>query len=628
MKRNMKAVHWVAIFAGATFSAAAVGQTASSEQSSAPSDTNFTLSGFVRSETALSTNNDRNPFNQRGNSFNGVPVQRTGFIPGFGFIPDTTVRNGQNANQTFNLQQFRAELWATAQFSPKWSGVAKLRAIFDPVLYREFDPNSVGSMAAGPLYGKPNYFKYDVEGKSSPNPLEWAGRDYQAYFPALYLEYTDGPLTVRAGNQQIAWGQAIFFRVLDVPNGLDLRRHSLLDYVPEEFSDKRVPAPTIRMSYQINDNWLADAFVAKFQPSVVPNPNTPYNVIPSQFTIHDLYGQYDRKANFGMRLKGQAGGFGLQGILARRYNPEGVYRWTQSGVNRDIPGLPGSGTVLQNTPFEVDSSGVWSGDEWFNYAGRARLNGTTGLNSAINEFQPFTGMLGAVPAPNFAAAHTELDTFFQLAGGLLVGTNNAGLRGHLAREYRQETNIGGGVSYVFTGEPGSWTDQLIVNFEALYTPHRTFTNPSLSRDFLVKNEWTTALILEKYQRFTPDLPATYLVGQFLYKSESDLFGRHLSGYGGDTTTAAPGRSGGYKALALAIQQPFAHLIWRADLAVLYDTGGGVLVQPALRWKPNRLVTVEAFYNYLNGHLRGNANNNALSSVGYADEFTLRVGLQF
>lgn len=76
-----------------------------------------------------------------------------------------------------------------------------------------------------------------------------------------------------------------------------------------------------------------------------------------------------------------------------------------------------------------------------------------------------------------------------------------------------------------------------------------------------------------------------------------------------------------------MQQPFAQLIWRADLAVLYDTQGGVLVQPALRWKPNGDVTVDMFYNYVNGHL-SNRNANSLSTVDYADEITLRIGYQF
>ena len=140
-----------------------------------------------------------------------------------------------------------------------------------------------------------NYFEYRVEGDDSPLPLEYAGKNYLVDFPALVLEYANGPLSIRAGNMQIAWGQALFFRVLDVVDGLDLRRHSVLDYAQEEFADERVPALGIRLGYQVTDSILLDSYVKQFRPSVYGNPNTQYNVIPSQFTVHDFYkvGEYD-----------------------------------------------------------------------------------------------------------------------------------------------------------------------------------------------------------------------------------------------------------------------------------------------------------------------------------------------
>lgn len=571
------------------------------------------LSGYVRPEVALKASDREDPFNQRGNLFNGVPVARHSFV-----ADDVTTRNGQPADNYLNLAFLRAELDASLRFSPQFSLTAKLRGIFDPAAYDEFDPGAVGSQASGSLYGRPNYFKYDVEGSGHPQPLDWAGRNYQLYFPALFLEYSNGPLDVRVGNQQIAWGQAIFFRVLDVPDGLDLRRHSALDYASEEFSDKRVPAPAVRVLYQIADHWLADGFVQKFQPTIYGNPNTPYNAIPSQFTVHDNYRNYDSKLDYGLRLKADFGDIGLQAIAARRYNPDGVYRWTASGVNRDLPGAPGSGGVLAQTPFEVDPTGVWSSAEWFTYAGMARLNGLEGLNAAVRDF-PAAALLGAAQVPTYDLARQELDTFFQASG--------SGLRGHIQRSYRAETDLGGGASYVISAAPGSLLDQLIINVEALYVPDRTFTDPSLGAGFLRKHEWTTALVMEKYQRFSASLPATYMVFQWLHKTESDLFGRYLGGMGGDVSKPPPGYGGGYNAFALALQQPFPNLIWRADFAALYDPKGGILLQPAVRWKPNGRFTVEAFYNFIDGHL-GTPTNNALSTFDYASEVTLRVGYQF
>jgi len=137
-----------------------------------------------------------------------------------------------------------------------------------------------------------------------------------------------------------------------------------------------------------------------------------------------------------------------------------------------------TGAILAETPFEVDPTGVVSAEEWFTFAGMARLNGITALNAAIDEY-PAARLLLAQPVDSYEAARRELDTFFQLSGGL---------RGHLAREYFREEIYGLGGSYVIEGEPGSLLDQLIINVEANYTPKRRFTNPSLSADYIEHDE--------------------------------------------------------------------------------------------------------------------------------------------
>lgn len=580
-------------------------------------DSPFTVNGQLRLESAFSVDSTDNPFNQLGNEFNGVPTPRSSVLG-----DDIATRTGGDADDTFNFLLLRGELNMEYRFNDKWSATAKVRALFDPGVYDEFEPGSVDSIAVGKLYGRPNYFDYDVEGKSNPQPLEWTGENYQVYLPSLFLQYNDGPLDVRIGNQQIAWGQAIFFRVFDVVNGLDLRRHSALDYAPEEFSDKRVPSLALRTSYQFEGNWLLDTFVQKFQPTVFSNPNTPYNAIASQFTIHDMYDNYDDKLSYGLRVKGEAGPFGVQAMAVRRYNPDGVYRWTESGVHRAPPGLEGTEDLWAGTAFEADPTGVWSADEWFTYSGYARLNGITGLNASIAEF-PAAQALGAVLVdPNdYDAAHDELDMFFRLSG--------SGLRGHLAREYQEESVFGLGASYVFQGEPNSFTDQLIVNVEATYSPDRKYTNPSLSRDFIEDKEWITALVAEKYQRFSADFPATYFVFQWMHRTKSDLYGRYLDGMGGSKEQAPQGTSS-WDGLVFAFQQPFPNLVWRVDFSALYDTDGGLLLQPAVRWKPNGDWTVEAFYTFMDGSVGGQSsiNKNIISTLDHADEFSVRIGYQF
>lgn len=587
----------------------------------------WTRSGFLRVETAIRTTDQENIVNQRGNPFNGVPTARDSSplgLPGTG--PDTAVRAVPSADNEFNQQMVRLQADFSGVVNPDISIFIRLRGVGEYAQYDEFEPQTVGSQASGYLYGEPEYFRHrNFNDGRTNSPLEFSGRRIMVDFPSLYIDYQKGPWLVRLGQQQIAWGQALFFRVLDVPNGLDLRRHLFLDYAPEEYADERISSLGIRTTWQASQQWEVDAFVQRFQPTLYPNPNTPYNAIASQFTVHDDFGNKNGKLNTGLRVRGSHGQWSTQFIVARRYNPDGVFRWTESGVNRDLAAAPGSGVLLQSTAFEVDPTGVWSAQEWFTYAGNARLNGVSGLNAAVNEF-PAAGLLGAVPIatgdPNldFTLAGAELDFFFQLSG--------SGLRGHIQREYFRETNIGAGVGYVFNGKPGSIWDQLIVNLEATFTPDRRFTNPSLSRNYLVEDEWIGALVLEKYQRLSQHFPATYFVFQWMHRSESDLYGRHLSGMGGNINQVSQGVSGGWDGLVLAVQQASKTLTWRFDAAVLYDTRGGILFQPAVRYTPNTIWNLEVYYNLLQGELHGDDNENVIQTLEYADEIGLRLGFQF
>ena len=159
-----------------------------------------------------------------------------------------------------------------------------------------------------------------------------ARKDWMVDVPVAYVDYNNGPLWLRFGNQQIAWGESIFFRVLDVPNGIDLRRHSILDVAAEEYSDKRVPSFGLRGSFRVNNDWEIEGFTQRFQPSILAGDNSPYNTIPSQFTVQEQAGYQDVKNdwNFGGRIRGNIGDFGVQVMAVSRRNPDGVVRWTDS----------------------------------------------------------------------------------------------------------------------------------------------------------------------------------------------------------------------------------------------------------------------------------------------------------
>lgn len=636
------------------------------------SNFSVSLGGYVRSETAISTG-DPNPFNQSGNPYNDKLVHRVPGAPipggqGINFAVDnpllasnitrtqqSRIQSGGNGEiktrqNLFNLHTFRVETDLNVQITGDLKFEARTRALFDPGHYSSFNggelngsnEGGIGSPDTPELYGgAPNYYQYHVDGKKHPNPLEWGGPNYQVFFPVAIFDYNHGPLNVRLGNQQIAWGQALFFRVLDVPDGLDLRRHLILGKATEEFSDYRTPAVALRVGYQFTDEVLADAYVQKFQPTVYPNPNTQYNVIPVQFTVHDLYHEdgYDKwnKLSYGLRLKGNYGQWGFQAIAVRRYNPDGYFRWTQSGVNKDLPNtdlsvagginalgvaenaLHPTGPLLAQTPFEASPGGVYSADEFCGFGALVKLDCFDGTNKSITDFEPATGALLAAPTTSFANNHRLLDTFFTAAGG--------SLHGHIKRNYAKENIFGLGASYVTEAEPGSIFDQIVINLEASYIPNRVYTPVNLEQRLHKHDEFLSALVMEKYERFTAAFPATYFVFQAMHRTQSDIFGRDLRGYDGSETKAPNGVAGGATYVVFAFVQPFPQSIYEAYFASLGDIRGGLLAQPGLRWKPNTAVTVEGFYTYVNGHI-GNPNKNAISTIDFTDEFTLRLTYQF
>lgn len=579
----------------------------------AVADVSVSVTGFVRQETGNAFG-DANPYNQGyGNPFNGTTV-----VNSFG---NEIVRQQPTREPNWNLLATRGELDFKVRFNNNWEGFAKIRGFFDWRLDDEFEDV--------------DHFDSGFDGGIG-STLETNAEDYMIDLPSLYLDYNNGPLWLRIGNQQIAWGEAIFFRVFDVVNGLDLRRHSFLDVAAEEYSDKRVPSLGIRGSYRFQNDWEFEGFVQHFRPSVLSPLNTPYNFVASQFVVQQKQGweDSDGEFNFGARLSGQAGDFDLSFMAVSRMGPDGVFRWTESGVNPfvGLPGLEPVGQLISQTAFELNPGGIWTADEWFHYAGLSRLDGVGGLSASVLEF-PSAQALGAFPispetcaavglASNLrACASLELDVFFDPN----EPTGNGGLgplKGHIAREYFREEIFGAGMTYVFQGEPNSLFDQLVLRIEATLALGRKFTNLTLSRDYIEEDEFVSNVSFEKYHRFSQAFPSTYFVLQWMHKSESDMLGRHVSGFDND---GVPKGENSFNALAFALQQPFPGLIWRADLAVLYDTNGGVLIQPGVRWRPRDDVQLDIYANVIDSD---GGNDDVMQTFEEMDEVFVRFTYYF
>jgi hypothetical protein len=603
----------------------------------------WNVSGFIRQEGAFSLDSGKeNYYNQGGNIFNDIdvpnqlaaPVQAAlrANVPGLeAFVaPDVTNRqqiiysaDGNHQTKSFaqdndwNLIQTRFEIDVGAKVNDNLKFVTKLRGVYVP---DEYDN-----------HGDVNYFETPFRGDCGTR-LESCGENYMVDLPSLYADYTNGPLWLRIGNQQIAWGEAIFFRVLDTANALDLRRHSVFDFASEEYSDKRVPSLGVRGSYSFKNDWELEAWTQESQVNILSNENTPYNVITSTFVVHQEEGfdEIDDEWNTGVRLRGQVGDLGLQFTYTDRINPDGAFRWTESGVNvipTDSP-LAGFGPLLQGSPFEpaTGGQGVWSARQWIEHASAARLDGLN-IQDILDDLPLTAAAVGGFyatagfPAPatynDMAATSGTLDAFFAALGEF---------RGHIERNYHREQIVGLGANYIFFAEPDTWLDQLIVRAEATFTEDRVFTDPSLlGKDYRVEDELIASLVVEKYHRFSRDFPATYMVLQYLHKSESDMFGRHLDGYGATADNPRPTGRDGFDAVSFALQQPSPTLTWRTDLAVLYDLEGGYLVQPGVRWKPNASMSAEVFANFVDG---GDDNMDQMSSFDYVEELSFRLTFQY
>ncbi|WP_366518979.1 DUF1302 family protein, partial [Panacagrimonas perspica] len=385
--------------------------------------------------------------------------------------------------------------------------------------------------------GKVNYYEAKGRNGRNINPLELAGRDYFVDFGTLILNYKADNYDIRFGNQQIAWGQAIFFRTFDVANGLDLRRHLVIDRAVEEFEDERVPKIALRATAQVTDFMIVDSYVGKFQPDILTNPNTPYNVIPSQFyrPLDNYFtGNYDKKLDFGVRVKTDYGDWGWQAMAVSRYNPLGAFRWAESGINKGLYGPVGAavelaysarpqcvglptdspstcrmyssiGESLSHTPFTIGPGGIYSDREWFSGAASVRLDGFDALNTAIREYPALRDSFASEVSTLDEASHL-LNTFFIGSGG--------SIRGNVQRDYFREEVFGLGVSSVTeTADINSFWSQFIINLEVQYTPKRVFTKEDLSNDFLKSDEYIITLVGEKWYRYSDSFPAAYLVFQ-------------------------------------------------------------------------------------------------------------------
>ena len=617
--------------------------------------------------------------------FRGVLCPNGGgsyFVPG----ADPTVagasapgfsRQGNQLNDdiNFNLFNTRMEIDVQARINKNWAAYVKFRAYYDGT--SAFTDSQISDHFSGnKFWGNSG----QIAELSSPN--------FALDLPAAYVDYNQGPLWIRVGNQTIAWGEAYFFRIMDVANGLDLRRHLALGPGGEEYQDQRVASPGIRLSYTFKNSWEIDAFAQMWSPTILPSINTPYNVIGAGATLdeRDEFNDARGSINFGARLTMPITDYLTTTLMyTNRRSQDGVARYAEAptynggtenrfcintsfndtnnllrgiglgvqlpdgradvaGAGFGVPNMPllapGSknnsvcGSPLAPDPIAVNSS------EYFHLVGRARLDPMKALRVVVDEWP--ADQWATREIFGFGSETTVVDALRTIEG---FHSSFGGFRAWVTREFKREHIFAVGANYLVNADPTSIFDQLLVRGEVSVVPNKKFTDLGLSFDYIEETEVVSALILEKYHRFTPAFPATYIVLQWMHRTESDLFGRHLSGtestdledfidpITGDFTAAAfvpnaaaPKGSSAADYVVFAIQQPFPNLIWRFDFALLIDVEGAYLVQPGVRYRPAAKWQWDLYANIITSG--GDENDDIMETIEWADEVFVRLTYYF
>ena len=635
----------------------------------------FKVSGFIRQEMAYKINNKENENNRSGSRFNGEVLYSDGkvsrkvnsLIPGLNPIPPGTPINSQkdlSKENDWNVFATRAEIDIKASITNNLTGFMKLRGYYQPDVFKSV-PDSAEIDGVG---GKVNHFNVQNHGNEATY-LSKSNNNYMLDIPSLYLDWASGPYWVRIGQQQIAWGESLFFRVADQANGLDFRRHFIFDFGAEEYSDERLSSPGIRASVVFGDGWELEGFAQMFQPTVLPPNYAPYNVIMNGFNPDYKTGfdKVNNNINAGVRLTGEVGNLGMQFFAISQHNHDPIFNLKAGGQKlmpdkfcaSKLPDLVKLLCGFEDQPFVFEKGGIGatSPAEWFHVAAGSGADGLDVLNGLVEDWPwiaQVTQTLGMTPnangdilttidgggpndlyglIPEGLNGNDFVELFFLIPVYDLVGPRDPqtgglvrlnSLSGNLVSNYASQNIFGFGFNYIFYSEPDSFLDQLVMRFEASYTPDKKFSH-NLRTTFLEKDEWLTSLVFEKYQRFSDAFPATFFIFQWMHRTQSNLLGQHLSGYGGNTSRRPGGgeQDRGFDAIVFALQQPFPGLKWRVDLSAILDSEGAFLFAPAVRYKPNADWTVEVFANFIDSPKSG-----TLQPFDFSDDINLRLTYQF
>jgi hypothetical protein len=306
------------------------------------------VQAFVRNRTGIFLNGGRNctPPGQASNVWQGIP----------NCPPD----QGQNNV----VDRFEQSIWVEGKkrFSRSLSATIKLRAFVDNV----FDVQEGTSRWSGTRMAVTNLS--NTWSLAYDDFLREAFIDYS--LDEMPKEY--GTLFTRLGKQQVVWGKADGFRLLDLINSQDFREPFYA-----VFEEVRIPLWMVRLDYGLPRDVLEDASMqVVFSPLYQSDTFPPALVSPWSFRAFDTFQQgvnalgipvienlfdqpVDPAANF---ANAEAGARWSHWIQEFGYTLNYYWDWSNlphaKAALRSRPGTPVPQFVYKNTPDRVHKIGA------------------------------------------------------------------------------------------------------------------------------------------------------------------------------------------------------------------------------------------------------------------------------
>lgn len=151
----------------------------------------------------------------------------------------------------------------------------------------------------------------------------------ELYLREAYLEYSSSNLLIKAGKQQIVWGIADIYRILDKVNPYDYQYFILDDY-----ADSRIPLWTLNIGYFFEESSISLLILPEYKRNQLAkkgstwemNPKVPDTAIYYESREPDISAE---NMAYGFRWSAYKAGFdiSLNYLYGYDYNPS-IEKWT------------------------------------------------------------------------------------------------------------------------------------------------------------------------------------------------------------------------------------------------------------------------------------------------------------